>query len=183
MKKIIVSAAVSLGSVLGMSVPAMAQSSISNTGPGSNNTIVDNSSVTCTSVMTNSAIVTNTTNQTGSSGSANVSGNTTGGSATSGNVGNNSSTNTQLSMTNSNPCLPASPVPTGGGGGGAGGGSPVVTSAITLAGGQGAGAAEVTSLPSTGPTPPAEQLFISSSLLSGLVVVGATLRKFFDQAS
>ena len=180
MKKIIISAVVTLGSILGISVPAMAQANISNTGPGSVNTITSNNTNTCTAVMNNTAVVTNTNNQAGASGAAVVSGNTGSGGASTGSVNNSSSSNTQLSLTNGNPCAPAAALPSGGSGGS--GGTNVQTAAITLAGGQGAGADMVSALPETGQTAPAEQLFIGSALLSGLVAVGGVLRKLFGEA-
>lgn len=186
MKKIITSVLVTLSSIAFSTVPAMAQANINNTGPGSNNTITNNSATTCTSVSSNSAIVSNTTSQSSSSGGANVSGNTSGGSATSGSSSNNSSTNTQLSFTNGNPCVPSVSLPvggSGGNGGGSGGGAAQTAAALTLAGGQGASAELVSSLPDTGPVAPAEQVLAGSALLSGLVMVGAVLRKLFGDAA
>lgn len=88
---------------------------ITNTGPGSNNTanFVNNYNVVETNV--NNVVASNLNNQTGATGNANVNDNTTGGNATSGSVNNVNSTSTAIAINNAGgsstvtPLTPSSP--------------------------------------------------------------------------
>lgn len=165
MKKILTGLAVTALSVVGMS--AMASAQISNTGPGSNNTINTNNTRICNSTSANNAVVTNASAQTSTSGSSNVSGNTTGGGATSGTSNNSNNTLTSIIATNSSGCVPATLAvtpPTTGGGKGA----DVPTEAEAVAA---KGAASVAVLPDTGEV--SSQVYAASTaLISGLALAG-----------
>lgn len=169
MKKLLTGLAVTTLSVVGMS--GMASAQISNTGPGSNNTITVNNSTICNSTSTNTAVVTNTNTQTSSSGSANTSGNTTGGSATSGTTNNSNNVLTSIIASNASACVPvttAVTVPTGG----KGADQPVAqTVAVNDQ------AAAVVTLPDTGQASP-KVYAASTALVSGLALAGVAGKEF-----
>ncbi len=117
---------------------------ITNTGPGSNNVYTVSNTYTETIVNTNNIVVTNSNNQSGTSGSAGVNNNTTGGNATSGDVNNSFNANTAVNINNVGTVA-----------GGYGAGATENPSAITGSGGEGAGVAvasseSVATLPKTG---------------------------------
>lgn len=123
--------------------------SISNTGPGSTNSIsfteTNNAFLNCV----NAVNVTNVNNQTAVSGGATVSNNTVGGGATSGSASNSNSTSANIGVSG---CAlnsaPVTPPPTNGGTtpttptGGSGGGQ-VSGASVTLAGAGGSGGGQV----------------------------------------
>gem|GEM_PF-5243121 len=75
--------------------------SITNTGPGSTNTISLSDSSSSTMVMTNNSVqVSNSSSQTAKSGKAKVNGNTTGGNAVSGSAMNTNSTTSTVGISN-----------------------------------------------------------------------------------
>ncbi len=117
---------------------------ITNTGPGSTNISTVTNTFIQTETNTNSVFVSTSNVQTGTSGNANVNDNTTGGDAISGNVNNSFNTSTAVSINNGGPAV-----------GGSGAGVTENPSAITGAGGEGAGSVatlgqSVTTLPKTG---------------------------------
>jgi hypothetical protein len=73
---------------------------ISNTGPGSSNSITTHQTATTTVTNDNDISVTNLNHQDSSSGDAEVEGNTTGGSATTGDASNTNSSNFDLTVSN-----------------------------------------------------------------------------------
>ena len=73
---------------------------ISNTGPGSKNTVSSNITDTTTVTNVNNVSVNNSSSQTSSTGSANVSGNTTGGSAETGDAWNDNSSSFNFVINN-----------------------------------------------------------------------------------
>lgn len=87
---------------------ASADSTISNTGPGSTNIIKSTTSTSCTLKNTNNVQVSGQNNQGASSGSATNSGNTNGGSATSGGASNSNTTNVSVTITNPGQCAATS---------------------------------------------------------------------------
>ena len=132
----------SAGAALAMSVAphVAAQSSsctISNTGPGSNNTCTVDQNHNVTVTCENGVTVANGTVQTANSGNATVSGNTVSGTATSGDANNVNSVATDLAA-----FCAAAPAAANPPEGGRGGGAPQAAA--------GAGAAAVASLPNTG---------------------------------
>lgn len=160
-----------LGTVAGcivLSGVASAQSvDISNTGPGSNNTVTSTSSSTTTCTSTNQVQVTNTSQQGSSSGSSNTSGNTTGGSATSGSASNSNTAST--SVTANGGCTLASTTPEpetpGGGSGGEVLGETTTAPAVTVA-----------SLPATGELSDAQQAAATTAAISGLILAGYAVK-------
>lgn len=112
-----------------------ADCSITNTGPGSNNTCTVSSEFTCKVENDTVVIVNNKNEQVAQSGDATSGGNTTGGGATSGSATNSNGTTFNFTLTNEG-CVVASvtqPKPTPnvpvGGSGAAGGGGAVVAEA------------------------------------------------------
>ena len=93
-------------SLAGASAALAADGTISDTGPGSTNTVSNNSTSTVAESNSNNISVTNNNSQSGSSGSASVSSNTSGGSAISGDVTNSSTVTTTISIGNSTAGLP-----------------------------------------------------------------------------
>lgn len=81
-------------------VPVNAQASITNTGPGSNNSITVRKNSTTRVSNNNDVSVSNTTSQSASSGNASVRGNTFAGNAFSGSAGNSSSSSSFLEVIN-----------------------------------------------------------------------------------
>jgi hypothetical protein len=142
--------------------PVFADSSISTTGPNSNNTVTNTETTTINVTNNNDLTVTNSNSQTAKSGSASVDGNTTAGSATSGNASNSNSVSTTIAIGNSAsvPGLGSGSGSGGGTGSGAGAGSGGVASSSSVSGngvakastipGVGGGAASVAMLPETG---------------------------------
>lgn len=164
---------------------ASAQSSITNTGPGSNNTITHNNS--CDSTVNNDTdIDVNVDNdQDADSGNATNNDNTSGGNSQSGDASNDSSIDVNLDVNNNsgNACAPASDTttpPSGGSGGGETLGS------TTPVGGRGAVLAagtQIAALPNTGTTAPAEYATVSVAALSGLALalrVGVAVYRRFS---
>ncbi len=137
--------------------------SLSNTGPNSTNTCVDNTNNTVTVTCANGVTVANGNVQTTSSGTANVSGNTISGSATSGDTANVNAVATDLSQFCA--AAPAAAAPVGGQGGGS-------TTAATPAPAGGQGAASVKALPATGASETVRDLAIGVAAIS-LVAVSA----------
>ncbi len=135
LKQLLAVAAV-IVSPLVMTLPASATDSdctISNTGPGSNNTCTVEAKYTCEVDNQNKVTVKDENGQVAGSGSATTSGNTTGGSATSGSATNSNGTTFTISIENEN-CVvtnvaaPVTPTPNpvnglGAVGGGAGAGA------------------------------------------------------------
>jgi hypothetical protein len=120
-------------------VPASATESdctISNTGPGSNNTCTVNTDYTCEVDNDNNVTVRDENDQVAGSGSASSDGNTTGGNATSGSATNDNGTTFTVEIDNG-ACVvtkvttPVTPTPTRpvGGSGAAGGAGAVVAAA------------------------------------------------------
>ncbi len=171
MKHTVITLGVTVFGIVALAAPVSAQ--ISDTGPGSNNTITSSNYTECTSTAVNEMYISNQTSQSSSSGSATVSGNTSGGNATSGNSSNSSSTTTAVTATNNSGCLPgAVTTPETNGNGGSGGGQTLgATTTAALVGGQGAAGMTIASLPETGGTSPAQTALAVSSLLSGAVIV------------
>lgn len=165
--KHILTALLTFFGLVAIAAPASAQ--ISNTGPGSTNSIVDNSSTTCTSTSTNTAQVSNNTSQSGSSGSASASGNTTAGGATSGSVTNTSTTNTSLVLTNGNACAPAAVTPTPPKPGGKGGGAVLAESTSQAP-------VVVASLPQTGEVTSADIAAGTTAAVTGLILLATAVR-------
>ena len=101
---------------------------ISNTGPGSNNTCTTNVDYTCEVDNDNNIIIRDENDQTAGSGSASNDGNTSGGNATSGSATNDNGTTFEVEIDNEGACTvtnvttPVTPTPTQpvGGLGGAG---------------------------------------------------------------
>lgn len=159
MKRSIVSSVISALSLMFVAIPASAQSSISNTGPGSTNQITSTSTTSLVCAQTNVATVLNSNAQASSSGAAATSNNTTAGSATSGSSANANNTATALNQQNS--CLPgaqqavANPNPEGGKG------ADVSAEPAST---------QVATLPNTGPVSPVEMTARASALLSGLAI-------------
>lgn len=73
---------------------------IENTGPNSENKVIESNVSTTTVTNTNDIAVTNTNKQEAASGSASVTGNTTGGSAVTGDASNANDTNLKINITN-----------------------------------------------------------------------------------
>lgn len=86
--------------VILLSGTAMAQSSISNTGPDSRNTITHNNSCNSNVRNNNNVNVSNSNSQNSSSGNVNNSRNTSSGSSSSGNASNSSSSSTTMNISN-----------------------------------------------------------------------------------
>lgn len=111
--RILLAAGVVAGSLALPSTAGALECSISDTGPASNNTCVENVGKSCTVNNNNVIIITNTNNQQGSSGSAGSSGNTNGGSATSGGATNTNTGTVSVGVDNTGACVVASvPTPT-----------------------------------------------------------------------
>lgn len=179
MKKFIKTVIATLFGLAIMTTTASAQSvDISNTGPGSTNTVTSNNRTDIKCDATNKVEVTNRTDQDADSGNASVDGNTSGGSATSGSASNSNSTST--TVTASNNCLgkaaTTTPPPTGGSGGGQ------TLGDSTVAGGQGAGEAVlIASLPATGELSTAQYLAGASAGVSGLGLLGYAIRAYLGR--
>lgn len=109
--------AATLATVL-LSTAALASSDISDTGPGSNNTVTVDTSNQVTVTNDNNVTVNNTNTQVATSGDATVSGNTTAGDATTGDATNTNTAKTTVEIDNQSPCCGQG----GGGGNGQGGG-------------------------------------------------------------
>jgi len=125
-------------SLFGATAAAQAACSLTNTGPGSNNTCTVSNTNVVTVTCVNGVNTTNTSVQTATSGTANVSGNSLTGNAASGSTQNINTTANELAQF----CLAAAPVT-----------PPVTPPATPPAGGQGGGqvaGAAVTQLPKTG---------------------------------
>jgi hypothetical protein len=152
MKKVtsIVTAAIAGVIFVGASASAVTTGSISNTGPGSTNTISISDQFSCRVTNDNDIDVTNDNQQNAGSGNATTSGNTTGGNAQSGSAANTNVTDVGINITNGPVCVTAQPAvpgqPTappveGGRGAGQVGGVGVTTAQVAApAGGVGAGA-------------------------------------------
>lgn len=99
--------------IAGLSSAPTFAATISNTGPGSDNTVTDTSECTSTTNNNNNVDVTNNNPQTGTTGSGSTNGNTTGGNTGSGNADNQSNTNVDGSITNgdNNACAVATATP------------------------------------------------------------------------
>ncbi len=160
---------------------AAAQTSITNTGPGSNNTVTQTSTNNCTVTNNNTVTATNSNPQSSTSGTANTSGNTSGGSATSGSSSNTSNNSTNAFINNLNGCAPAAAtaaaVTTS---------QPQVQSAATT-GGQGAAevmaaqvSAPVGAVSAGAPNDAALLLGLSSSTLLTGSVAAFRIRKFYN---
>lgn len=89
--------------LLGSSAYAATTGTITNTGPGSNNTITVNEDCSAIITNTNTISITGSNSQTSSSGSTTSGGNTTGGSATSGSSTNSNSYTVDLNIHNATP--------------------------------------------------------------------------------
>jgi hypothetical protein len=184
MKKLLKAVAVA-GVMVGMSggvafADTTCSGSISNTGPGSNNTVTcvtsNNESVKCE----NNIVVKNDNDQNANSGSASVDGNTTGGSATSGSASNSNSTVVKVGTS-------CAPVATSGGGGGGDftvpPENPQVLGETTSAGGGGGG--QVSAVPvggagaGTGSAANSDKTAATVGVIgsAGLVGLGLALRK------
>ena len=87
-----------------VSGPALAQSSIDDTGNNSDNEIDTSQSYTCTVGNENNVIINGETVQVSTSGNANNEGNTNGGSATTGTATNSSGTNFTVTIKNDRTC-------------------------------------------------------------------------------
>ncbi len=106
-----------VGATIGsLALPATAgalECSISETGPASNNTCVENVGKTCTVNDNNVIIITNSNSQQGSSGNASSNGNTNGGSASSGGTSNTNTGTVSVGVDNTGACVAATvPTPT-----------------------------------------------------------------------
>lgn len=175
----IVKAVATLSLVLnfaGLGGHAMAQSSITNTGPGSTNEITNTSTNTTTIDCTNDLTLSGSNTQTSGSGSSSVSGNTSGGSATSGSTSNTSSTSTSININGCPQAQTTSSTQPGGKGG-------EVTSAPS-GGGAGVGVTP-TVLPETGGPTPIKYVGIGSVVLAGAAgltqfVVAGYRRRLFE---
>ncbi len=114
---------------------------ISNTGPGSNNTCTVKEDYTCTVSSDNKIVIKDENDQVAGSGTATNSGNTTGGNATSGSASNENGTTFDVSINNEGACVvtnvttPVTPTPTQpvGGLGGAGGAGAVAGAVVAEA--------------------------------------------------
>lgn len=140
---------------------AFAADSISDTGPGSSNTITESNTNTYSETNSNDITVDNTNDQTATSGDSTVSGNTNAGSASTGDATNNNTTTTTVGVAGSGSGNGGGVFGSGNGSGsgntagagqGNGGGSVLGASTTSSSIGRGAGA-EAT-LPSTGPSSP-----------------------------
>jgi LPXTG-motif cell wall-anchored protein len=140
---------------------------ISNTGPGSTNTITCVDSQEHNVSCNNNVIVKNSNDQDAQSGGAFTTDNTSGGSASSGNSSNSNS----VVVTVGASCAPvqaASSQPSGGSGGG-GEVAAASTSAAPAGGSGGGGAAQVAALPETGSSN------LQSAAVAGVAVLAAGL--------
>ena len=148
----------------------LASAQISNTGPGSTNTITNSNS--CSSTTTNSNTVTssNSNTQSGTSGTATNSGNTGSGGSSSGSVSNTGSNSTNVVVENgsASACVPATTTATV---------TDPGTTTTTVAGGMGAGNPEavtrISSLPNTGS---GTALSIMASVTAVLAALGVASR-------
>lgn len=138
-------------------MPALADNSISTTGPHSTNTIENTQTTTINETNNNHISVTNSNSQTAKSGSASVNGNTTAGSAMSGDATNSNNVSTTIDVGNSSavPGSGSGSVSGGGSGSGAGAGSGSAASSTPGKGGAGtagvgSGSGSVAMLPATG---------------------------------
>lgn len=125
MKKLLLGLAIAIVGLSGTNTPAGATDgcSISNTGPGSDNSCVVKDDFTCKVETDNKFTIINTNTQEATSGSATVSGNTTGGNATSGSATNSNGTVISIEVINEacvitavTPPAPITPAPVGGSG-------------------------------------------------------------------
>lgn len=152
-------------SIFIISKPAAAQTSITNTGPGSTNTITDSSTTNTTLTCDNAITVTTNNDQTSSSGSATTSGNTTAGDASSGNASNSSSSVSDIAVSCGAAANTTTPPSTPGqqpvGGAGAG----FVLSSVA-----GAQSARIASLPKTGELSLVNAAAVPLASLGGLAV-------------
>ena len=176
MKKILISTVSIVGSFVLLG--SVAQAQISNTGPGSNNTITNSSSSNCSSTSTNSAEVQNQNTQTSTSGTASQTGNGSTGSATSGSTSNSNQTNTQVTQSNGNSCVPGQTTGQTTTPGVGQGGSVLGAEVAATTQGQGAG---IAALPATGGNSPLESVLRVIALTSGVVAVLAVARTFSQQ--
>lgn len=176
MKKLLKTGLATILSCMLFSAAASAQV-ITNTGPGSNNTITQTNTSVRTCANTNVVGVTNSNTQVATSGTAKTSGNTTGGNATSGSASNSNSSSTSVAVSNNCGATPANTP------GGSGGGSQVTPQGGVGAGGFGAGAeaelASVASLPETGATSPAQQIAGGLAIASALAIAGYLGRQYY----
>lgn len=118
---------------------AAADCTISNTGPGSNNTCQSTTDYSCKVDNNNNVTVTNQNGQTVGTGTANTSGNTTGGGSTSGTAANSNGTTFSFQVTNEGCAVtavkqPEAPAPSGGGAGAAKGKATAPTSLPSASG-------------------------------------------------
>lgn len=177
MKKLLKTSLATILSCMLFSAAASAQV-ITNTGPGSNNTITQTNTSVRSCTNTNVVGVTNANTQTSASGVANTSGNTTGGNATSGSATNSNSSSTSVAVNNSCGATTANTPSNGGRGGGS-----QVTPQGGGGGGAGAGAeaelASVASLPETGATSPAQYLAGGLAVASALTIAGYLGRQYY----
>ncbi len=125
MKKLLLGLAIAVAGLTGTSasVGAVTDSSISNTGPNSTNTIEVKDDFKCEVKNDNDFVIKNKNDQQAASGSATVSGNTSGGGARSGSATNSNGTVIDVAIDNSGACVvtavtPPAPVVPGGSGGG-----------------------------------------------------------------
>ena len=141
-------------------------SSISNTGPNSTNTVncVDKNDIDVT--CSNTGTIVETNNQTSNSGSATVNGNTTGGSSTSGNASNSNTYTVQLGASCAPVTTPSNTTPSGGKGGGG-----FTTSAVIATTAPTVSPSAPASLPNTGSNAALKDALFGLAGLGGLVAV------------
>lgn len=168
MKKVLGSVAGAAVSMALLAGTAVAQSSITNTGPGSTNTITNSNSQECKVNNDNNVNVGNNNQQNSQTGNSGNTSNTTSGGAQSGNAGNNNQTNVGVDINNSGckngaqqPTPPPSPQPAAPG---------QVLGSVSPQPGRGAGAE---ALPETGTRPLA--IFGLGALGLGIVSTAAYL--------
>ncbi len=136
---------------------------ITNTGPGSNNTVTcvdsNNVQVTCT----NNVVVANSSSQSSSSGSASTSGNTSGGSSSSGNASNSNTVTVNLGAS-------CAPVASGTAAAAGGKGGTLAFTTLAAASPGTSAASGVAALPETGSNTALDTALIGVAVLGGSMV-------------
>lgn len=180
MKKLLRMISVTLLSLAFITGTAAAQANIENTGANSNNTVNVSEKDDCKIENNNDVEVDNNTNQGSNSGNAN----SNDGNASSGDAENNSSTDTNVDITNEANCKPSGgngggTTPTGGRGGGEEGPK------LAAAGGRGAGEPmNVAALPETNADSPVTYAAIAAGALGAAAIasrLGLTLTNTFKR--
>jgi len=165
----------------GLFTGAASAQSISNTGPGSTNTITNSQNCNASVTNNNNVSVSGSNNQNASSGNATNTGNTSGGNSSSGNASNNNSTSINFGINNGTagvPCLPGTNNPGNGGGNtpnpidnGTGGGGNVLGDSTT----------RIAMLPNTGESSAAIDNIAALAAIIGSVAIVSQLGSLLYQ--